>query len=281
MKMVGCVPWTIIFFHQRYNAWYCSSLLNISFSFCWRPCPKPLQFMFLNLACSLHSSTPSQKTVSFPPVFPAGLRGITCIWAICSAQGGSAADRILLYVQKFRGLTFALAPGWTHPPQSFCLQGRAAPESFFCSLQQLGSHRRSYGSHKALQSSFLPGIFRNRYSWGTHKVFHSVMWSWKDKPAVSHVLPVMKTAAWNTHWPPSSVSNLPLDLNNSPAPQAHAAPTENPLGLTQLLPGSLTAQVWAFPYNKENAAYSSTASSTWLCGFLLSGTPPQFFTGNC
>lgn len=34
MKMVGCVPWTIIFFRQRYNAWYCSSLLNISFSFC-------------------------------------------------------------------------------------------------------------------------------------------------------------------------------------------------------------------------------------------------------
>lgn len=148
MKMVKCDPWTIIYFQQRCNAWYHSSLLDISFSFCWRPCPKPLQFMFLNLACSLHSSTPLQKRVRFPLVFPMGLGGTTHSWTVCSAQGGFAADR--MYVQKFWGLTFALAPGWTHPPQSLCLQGRAVPRSFFSSLQQLGSNRRSCGIHKAL-----------------------------------------------------------------------------------------------------------------------------------
>lgn len=195
--------------------------------------------MLLNLACSLHSSTPLQKTVSFPPDFLVALGVTTGSWTICSAQEGSAADR--MYVQKFRGLTCVLAPGWTHPSQSLCLQGRAAPKSFFSSLQQLGSNRSSYGSHKALQSSFLPGTFRNRYSWGMHKVFHSVLWSWKDKPAVSRVLLVLKATAWNTHCPPSSISELSLYLKNSPAPQAHAALTKNPLALTHLLPDSLTA----------------------------------------
>lgn len=54
---------------------------------------------------------------------------------------------------------------------------------------------------------------------GVHtKYFTVYLWIWKEKPADSHVLPVLKATVWNTHWPPGSISNLPLYLNNSPAP---------------------------------------------------------------
>lgn len=69
--------------------------LNIPFSFCWRACPKTLHFVFLNLACSLHSGTPLQETASFTLVFPVGTGGTASSRTVCNAQGGSAADRIL------------------------------------------------------------------------------------------------------------------------------------------------------------------------------------------
>lgn len=71
-------------------------------------------------------------------------------------------------------------------------------------------------------------------------------------------------------------------------PQTHAAPTKSPLALTQLLPDSLTAWVWTFLYDTENAINSNV-----LCVLFKHcvkhgalGVPPQRYsphplTGNC
>lgn len=128
--------------------------------------------------------------------------------AICNA-GETDAYRILP----------ALAPGWTQPfsgPPA-CRAGQCCRAfSPLCSSWEATEDATAV---TALQSLFLSRSFSIIDSWGVHKeVFHSVMGSWKNKPAINHDLLVLKVAAWSSHRPPSAIPNFPLYLNNPSIP---------------------------------------------------------------
>lgn len=102
------------------------------------------------------------------------------------------------------------------PSQRHCLQVRTGLESFFSSMQQLGSNRRCYCSHKALWSSFLSGFSASVIAKVYTEKYFTVCRE-DRKISLQSITSVLKATAWGSHWPPNSISNFPLYLNNSSA----------------------------------------------------------------
>lgn len=125
-------------------------LLNILFSFCWRACPEPLHFVFLNLACSLHSGTPLQNTASFTPVFPTGL-------------GGPFATHKASLLQKFQGPTFALTPGWTHPSSEPLPAGQGSAQELLLLHEAAGKQQKMLRQPQS--AAILPSAWAFQKQW--------------------------------------------------------------------------------------------------------------------
>lgn len=218
-------------------------LLNISFSFCWRACPKPLRFVFSNLACSLHSGTPLRKTASFSPVFPMGLGVTPSSWTICNAQGGSAADRILPVCAEI--LWPDLCTGtWLNSSllrASACRAGQCLRAfSTLCSSWEAteGAMAVTKRCNPPFCLDFSEAVIAEVYTKKYFTVCREV--------GIINLQSIMSCVYWKQL--PGTLTGLPaaflISLCTSIThhlPQTHVAPTKKPLAITQLLPDSLTA----------------------------------------
>lgn len=141
-------------------------------------------------------------------------------WTICNAQGGSAADRILPVCAEIWWPDLSTGT-WLNSSllrASACRAGQC-PRAFSTLCSSWEATEAAMAVTKRCNPPFCldfsEAVIAEVY---TKKYFTVCREVGIIKPAVNHVLPVLKATAWDSHWPPSSIPNFPLYLNNSPSP---------------------------------------------------------------